>query len=58
MLDTLGGMATVALTEETFGPTVQGSPIVFIVFGKVDTEAQPGLAEQSASSSASASQTP
>ena len=70
--DTLGGMATVALTEETFAPTVQDSPIVLIdfwaawcgpcrtfapvfekvsdahsdiVFGKVDTEAQPGLAQ-------------
>jgi thioredoxin 1 len=65
-------MTTVALTEETFAPTVQGSPIVLvdfwaawcgpcrqfapvfdkvseanpdIVFAKVDTEAQPGLAQ-------------
>lgn len=72
MRDTLGGMATVALTEETFAPTVQDNPIVLIdfwaawcgpcrtfapvfekvsdahadiVFGKVDTEAQPGLAQ-------------
>jgi thioredoxin 1 len=70
--DTLGGMTTVALTEETFAPTVQGSPIVLIdfwaawcgpcrqfapvfekvsdahadiVFAKVDTEAEPGLAQ-------------
>jgi thioredoxin 1 len=70
--DTLGGMTTVALTEETFAPTVQGSPIVLIdfwaawcgpcrqfapvfekvsdahadiVFAKVDTEAEHGLAQ-------------
>ena len=69
--DTLGGMATLALTEETFSSTVQDNPIVLIdfwaewcgpcrsfapvfetvseanpdiVFAKVDTEAQPGLA--------------
>jgi thioredoxin 1 len=30
--DTLGGITTVALTEETFAPTVQGSPIVLIDF--------------------------
>ena len=70
--ETLGGMTTIALTEETFAPTVQGSPIVLvdfwaawcgpcrqfapvfekvsdahadIVFAKVDTEAEPGLAQ-------------
>jgi len=65
-------MSTVALTEATFAPTVQGNPIVLIdfwaswcgpcrtfapvfeklsdtnpdiVFAKVDTEAEPGLAQ-------------
>ena len=65
-------MSTVALTEASFAPTVQGNPIVLvdfwaawcgpcrqfapvfekvseanpdIVFAKVDTEAQPGLAQ-------------
>ncbi len=65
-------MSTIALTEETFTPTIQGNPIVLvdfwaswcgpcrtfapvfekvsvahpaIVFAKVDTEAQPGLAQ-------------
>jgi len=65
-------MSTVVLTEESFAPTVQGSPIVLvdfwaawcgpcrqfapvfekvseanpdIVFAKVDTQAQPGLAQ-------------
>ena len=70
--DTLGGMATLDLTEETFTPTITSSSIVLvdfwaawcgpcrqfapvyeqvsaanpdIVFAKVDTEAQPGLAQ-------------
>lgn len=70
--DTLGGMPTLDLTEETFTPTITSSSIVLvdfwaawcgpcrqfapvyeqvsaanpdIVFAKVDTEAQPGLAQ-------------
>ena len=65
-------MSTIALTDESFTPTIQGNPIVLIdfwaawcgpcrqfapvyeqvstanpdiVFAKVDTEAQPGLAQ-------------